>query len=157
MTGEPVRHGPARPAPRSAMTGDPVPEDPVPEERVPEEPVPQNPQATARKPSSVRRLCAIVLIMETVVIWLSIPVALAVNRASPSRIGVAGVVLAIAAVALAALARRRPRWTIIGGSVLQALVIAAGVVVPVMYFLGAIFAALWMIGIALGRRLDAAP
>jgi Protein of unknown function (DUF4233) len=138
MTGEPVRHGPARQ----------VPEDPA--LRAPA------PQAPARQPSSVRRLCAIVLIMETVVIWLSIPVALAVNHASPSRIGVAGVVLAIAAVVLAALARRRPRWTIIGGSVLQLLVIAAGVIVPVMYFLGAIFAALWVIGIGLGRRLDAA-
>jgi hypothetical protein len=162
MTGETVRHGPAGRAPRSAMAGGPVPEDPMPEDAVPEDrepqtPVPQNPQATAREPASVRRLCAIVLIMETVVIWLSIPVALAVNRASPSRIGAAGVVLAIAAVALAALARRRPRWTIIGGSVLQALVIAAGAIVPVMYFLGAIFAALWIIGIALGRRLDAAP
>jgi|SRR5580700_7189466 hypothetical protein len=171
MTGEPVRQGPARPGPaaRSAMAEDPMPGDTgpesrVPENRVPEDPVPGNPvpgnpapQAPAQERSSVRRLCAIVLIMETVVIWLSIPVALAVNRASPSRIGVAGVVLAVAAVALAALARRRPRWTIIGGTVLQVLVIAAGTIVPVMYFLGAIFAALWVIGIGLGRRLDAAP
>src|ERR1700729_1842070 len=161
MTGEPVRQGPARPGPaaRSAMAQDPMPGDAGPEHPVPENPVPQDPapQAPAQKRSSVRRLCAIVLIMETVVIWLSIPVALAVNRASPSRIGVAGVVLAVAAVALAALARRRPRWTIIGGTVLQVLVIAAGTIVPVMYFLGAIFAALWVIGIGLGRRLDAAP
>jgi hypothetical protein len=66
------------------------------------------------------------------------------------------VVLAVAAVVLAALARRRLRWAIIGGSVLQALVIAAGVIVPVMYFLGAIFAAFWIIGLRLGRRLDVA-
>ena len=161
MTGEPVRQGPARPGPaaRSAMAQDPMPGDAGPEHPVPENPVPQDPapQAPAQERSSVRRLCAIVLIMETVVIWLSIPVALAVNRASPSRIGVAGVVLAVAAVGLAALARRRPRWTIIGGTVLQVLVIAAGTIVPVMYFLGAIFAALWVIGIGLGRRLDAAP
>jgi hypothetical protein len=161
MTGEPVRQGPARPGPaaRSAMAQDPMPGDAGPEHPVPENPVPQDPapQAPAQERSSVRRLCAIVLIMETVMIWLSIPVALAVNRASPSRIGVAGVVLAVAAVALAALARRRPRWTIIGGTVLQVLVIAAGTIVPVMYFLGAIFAALWVIGIGLGRRLDAAP
>ena len=39
---------------------------------------------------------------------------------------------------------------------LQVLVIAAGVIVPVMYFLGAIFAALWVIGILLGRRVAAA-
>ena len=105
----------------------------------------------------MKRLCATVLIMEAVVIWLAIPVALAVDHASPRRAGVAGVVLAVAAVALAALARRRLRWTLIGGSVLQAVVIAAGVIVPVMYFLGAIFAALWIIGIWLGRRYDPAP
>jgi hypothetical protein len=97
-----------------------------------------------------------VLIMETVVIWLAIPVALAVDHASVHKAGVAGVVLAVAAVVLAALARRRLRWTIVGGSVLQALVIAAGAIVPVMYFLGAIFAAFWVIGLRLGHRLDVA-
>jgi hypothetical protein len=105
---------------------------------------------------ATRRLCTTVLVMETVVIWLAIPVALAVDHARPQRVGVAGVVLAVAAVVLAALARRRLRWAIIGGSVLQALVIAAGVIVPVMYFLGAIFAAFWIIGLRLGRRLDVA-
>jgi hypothetical protein len=105
----------------------------------------------------MKRLCATVLIMEAVVIWLAIPVALAVDHASPRRAGVAGVVLAVAAVGLAALARRRLRWTLIGGSVLQALVIAAGAIVPVMYFLGAVFAVLWIIGIRLGRRYDPAP
>jgi hypothetical protein len=106
--------------------------------------------------AATRRLCATVLIMETVVIWLAIPVALAVDHARPQRAGVAGVALAVAAVVLAALARRRLRWTIVGGSVLQALVIVAGVIVPVMYFLGAIFAAFWVIGLRLGHRLDVA-
>lgn len=105
---------------------------------------------------ATKRLLATVLIMETVVIWLAIPVALAVEHASARRAGVAGVVLAVVAVALAAVARRRLRWTIVGGSVLQALVIAAGVIVPVMYFLGAIFAAFWVIGLRLGHRLDVA-
>jgi hypothetical protein len=110
----------------------------------------------ASNASVTKRLCATVLIMETVVIWLAIPVALAVDHARPQRAGVAGVVLAVVAVALAALARRRLRWVIVGGSVLQALVIAAGVIVPVMYFLGAIFAAFWIIGLRLGRRFDVA-
>jgi hypothetical protein len=109
-----------------------------------------------RDAAATRRLCTTVLIMETVVIWLAIPVALAVDHARPQRAGVAGVVLAVAAVVLAALARRRLRWVIVGGSVLQALVIAAGVIVPVMYFLGAIFAAFWVIGVRLGHRLDVA-
>jgi hypothetical protein len=102
----------------------------------------------------MKRLCATVLIMETIVIWLAIPVALAVDHASTRWAGAAGVVLALAAVALAAVARRWLRWTLVGGSVLQALVIAAGAIVPAMYFLGAIFAALWVIGIWLGHRVD---
>jgi hypothetical protein len=105
---------------------------------------------------ATKRLLATVLIMETVVIWLAIPVAVAVDHASFARAGVAGIALAVAAVVLAALARRRLRWTIVGGSLLQAVVIAAGVIVPVMYFLGAIFAAFWVIGLRLGHRLDVA-
>jgi hypothetical protein len=104
----------------------------------------------------MRRLCATVLIMEAVVIWLAIPVAIAVDHAPAGRTGTAGAVLAVAAIAFAALARRWLRWTVAGGSVLQALVIAVGVIVPIMYFLGTIFAALWVIGIWLGHRVDAA-
>src|ERR1700685_3329357 len=117
----------------------------------------QGPGARGRGDApATKRLLSTVLIMETVVIWLAIPVALAVDHASVRKAGVAGVVLAVAAVVLAALARRRLRWTIVGGSVLQALVIAAGAIVPVMYFLGAIFAAFWVIGLRLGHRLDVA-
>lgn len=117
----------------------------------------QGPGARGRDDApATKRLLSTVLIMETVVIWLAIPVALAVEHASVRKAGVAGVVLAVAAVVLAGLARRRLRWTIVGGSVLQALVIAAGVIVPVMYFLGAIFAAFWVIGLRLGHRLDVA-
>ncbi len=117
----------------------------------------QGPDSRARGDApATKRLLTTVLIMETVVIWLAIPVALAVEHASVRKAGVAGVVLAVVAVVLAALARRRLRWTIFGGSVLQALVIAAGAIVPVMYFLGAIFAAFWVIGLRLGHRLDVA-
>jgi len=114
------------------------------------------PAARRDEPAGLKRLCGTVLIMETVVIWLAIPVALTIDHSSPRRAGVAGVVLAVAAIALAAAARRRPRWTLVGGSLLQTLVIAAGVIVPVMYFLGAIFTALWVIGIWLGRHFGAA-
>ena len=105
---------------------------------------------------ATKRLLATVLIMETVVIWLAIPVAVAIDHAPFGRAGVAGIALAVVAVVLAALARRRLRWTIVGGSALQVVVIAAGVIVPVMYFLGAIFAAFWVIGLRLGHRLDVA-
>ncbi len=101
----------------------------------------------------MRRLCATVLIMETVVIGLSIPVAITIAHTRPGTAGVAGGALAVAAVLLAAVVGRPgQRWTLAAGSILQALVIATGVVVPVMYVLGVIFAALWATAIWLGRR-----
>jgi Protein of unknown function (DUF4233) len=48
-------------------------------------------------------------------------------------------------------------WALWAGTILQALVIAAGVVVPAMYVLGVIFAALWVTGIWLARRLQTPP
>jgi Protein of unknown function (DUF4233) len=105
----------------------------------------------------VKRYLVTVLIMEIVVIWLAIPVALAVEHAAPRAAGSAGGAAVVAAVVLAAVARRHVRWTLIGGSVLQLLVIAAGLVVPVMYGLGGIFAGLWVTGIWLGRRAEQGP
>jgi len=105
----------------------------------------------------MRRLCATVLIMEAIVAGLAIPVAVQIDHAPAAAAGAAGGAAAAAAALLAALARRRLPWTIVGGSVLQALVIAAGAVVPVMYFLGAIFGALWVTGIWLGRLVESRP
>jgi hypothetical protein len=53
----------------------------------------------------------------------------------------------------------RPRmgWALVAGTVLQFLVIAAGVIVPAMYILGVIFAALWVTGIWLARRHTPRP
>ena len=59
---------------------------------------------------------------------------------------------------LAVLAARGPlRLVLAGGSLLQVLVLAAGAVVPAMYFLGAVFALLWGTGIWLGRRFGRVP
>lgn len=102
----------------------------------------------------MKRLCATVLIMEAIVIGLAIPVAIQIDHAAPRAAGAAGGVATVAAVVLAVLARRRLPWTLAGGSVLQVFVIVAGAVVPVMYFLGAIFAALWATGIWLGHRVE---
>ena len=104
---------------------------------------------------AVRRLCATVLIMEAIVIGLAIPVALTVEHASRRPAALAGGVLVAAAVLLAVLAARGPlRLVLAGGSLLQVLVLAAGAVVPAMYFLGAVFALLWGTGIWLGRRFE---
>jgi Protein of unknown function (DUF4233) len=103
--------------------------------------------------AQVRRLCATVLIMEAIVIGLAIPVAITIEHVPHRSAGIAGGVLAGAAVLLAAVvARPGQRWTLAAGSVLQLAVIAAGVVVPAMFALGAVFAALWAVAIWLGYR-----
>jgi Protein of unknown function (DUF4233) len=102
----------------------------------------------------LKRLCATVLIMEAVVIGLSIPVAVQVDHLPPGSAATAGGVAAVAAVLFAVLARPLLPAVLIGGTLLQVFVIASGAIVPVMYFLGAIFAALWVIGIWLGYRLE---
>jgi hypothetical protein len=107
----------------------------------------------ARQPITTR-LCMTVLIMQAVVIGLSIPVAIQIDHLAPGSAGAAGGVAVAAAVIFAGLTRRRLTAALIGGSLLQVFVIVSGVIVPVMYFLGAIFAALWIIGIILGRYID---
>jgi hypothetical protein len=102
----------------------------------------------------VKRLCATVLIMEFIVIGLAIPVAVQIDHLTPSTAGLTGGIAAFGALVLAATARRLPRLTFVGGSLLQVFVIVAGSVVPVMYFLGGIFAALWTLGIWLGYRVE---
>jgi hypothetical protein len=92
--------------------------------------------------------------MEAIVVGLSIPVAVQIDHLAPSKAGLVGGIAAVIAVLFAALARRSLPVTLVGGSLLQVFAIASGAVVPVMYFLGGIFAALWAIGIWLGYRVE---
>jgi hypothetical protein len=105
-----------------------------------------------QRASEIRRLCGTVLIMEAIVIGLAIPVAIVLEHA---RHGLAGGVggLAVCALLLSGVVGRPGmQWALWAGTALQALIIASGIVVPAMYALGAIFAALWLTGIWLARR-----
>jgi hypothetical protein len=102
----------------------------------------------------MKRLCATVLIMEAVVLCLAVPVAVQLNHRAQGSAWLSAGIAAVAAVAFAALARRLLAVTLVGGSLVQAFVIASGSVVPAMYFLGAVFAALWITGIWLGYRVE---
>ena len=100
------------------------------------------------------RLTATVLLLEAFVIALTIVPAVKLAHASPLTAGVAAGVAVFAAIVLAALARRRLPVTLVGGSVLQVLIIVSCVVLSVMYILGGIFALLWVTGIWLGHRVE---
>lgn len=106
----------------------------------------------------LRRLCGTVLIMEAVVIALAITPAVTLEHVRGSVAGAVGGGLAVLGLLLGGMiGRPRKGWVLAAGSVYQALVIAAGVAVPAMYVLGIIFAALWITGIWLARRLQRHP
>ena len=101
----------------------------------------------------IRQLCGTVLVMEAIVIGLAIPVAIVLEHANHGLAGGIGGALAVLAVLIGwVVGRPRMGWAVYAGTILQVLVIAAGVVVPAMYALGVIFAALWVTGIWLARR-----
>lgn len=98
----------------------------------------------------MRRLAGSILAMEAIVVALALPVAVTVTGVRPAVAGTGAGVLILAAVVIAALLRYRAAY--LAGSVLQLLLIASGVVVPAMYFLGAVFAILWIIALWVGAR-----
>lgn len=100
------------------------------------------------------RLSATVLFLEAIVIALTIVPVVKLEHVAPLSAGLAAGIATIAAVVLAGLARRFLPVTLVGGSLLQVLVIVAGTVLPAMYILGGIFALLWVTGIWLGHRVE---
>ncbi len=106
----------------------------------------------------LRQLCGTVLAMEAIIIGLAIPVAIVLEHLRHGVAGGVGGGLAVCALLLSGLVGRpRMAWALVAGSVLQVLVIAAGVVVPAMYILGVIFAALWVTGIWLAHSIATTP
>jgi hypothetical protein len=100
------------------------------------------------------RLSATVLVLEAVVIALTIVPAVKLEHVAPGTAAATAGIAVVVALALASVARRYLLATLIGGSLLQVLIIAAGTVIPVMYILGGVFTALWLTGIWLGHRVE---
>jgi hypothetical protein len=103
------------------------------------------------------RLSATVLFLEAIVIALTIVPAVKLEHVTALNAGLAAGIATLAAVVLASVARRYLPVTLVGGSMLQVLVIVAGIILPVMYVLGGIFALLWVTGIWLGHRVENSP
>ncbi|WP_242614688.1 DUF4233 domain-containing protein [Actinomadura roseirufa] len=105
-----------------------------------------------RAPNPARRLLATVLACEAIVIALAIPVAVAVLKVDGGTAGAVCGGLAVVCLLMAGVLRFP--WGVAAGSVLQVLVIGTGFMVPTMFFLGALFGALWVTGIWLGRKAE---
>ena len=64
---------------------------------------------------------------------------------------VAGGVALLCLIAAALVRRRFGIWL---GSAVQVVLVASGVMVPMMYVMGVVFAALWVLALVLGGRID---
>lgn len=96
-----------------------------------------------------RRFCTTMLIFEAVVFVCAAPVANSIAGVALGAAWLVGGGLAVVAVLLCGLLRYR--WAYYAGSALQLVAIATGFVVPAMFFLGAIFAGLWVAALWCGR------
>jgi hypothetical protein len=100
----------------------------------------------------VRGIAAAVLVFEGLVVLFATLVALDLSDIDDSTLWWVGGSASVACVLAAGLLRRP--WGYAVGSALQVLVVAAGLVVPAMFFLGLVFAALWFLVLHLGRRVE---
>ncbi|MGW3241699.1 DUF4233 domain-containing protein [Streptomyces sp. NPDC001070] len=102
----------------------------------------------------MRTLCASTLIGEFFVIGFAGLVAMKQPDLSAGTVWtVSGVAMALCVLLCGMLGRR---GGLAVGWLLQAGLIASGFVVPVMFFLGAVFGALWWAAIHYGRKVDLA-
>lgn len=125
-----------------------VPAD-EPEGRIIEPGAPDDPERTK---APRRGMCAAVLTLEAIVMLLTAPVLVRFADVEPEvAIGI-GVGLCVACIGVAGMLRSETGYII--GWVLQVGAVGLGFLAPVMFFLGGLFAALWIAADLLGRRIE---
>ena len=110
-------------------------------------------QQAARGGRSPRRgMCAAVLSLEAITLGLSTPVMISINDVSTGTALTVGLGLTLACLLLAGMLRAE--WAYTAGWVIQVAAVALGLLVPLMFFLGALFALLWGTADFLGRKIE---
>jgi hypothetical protein len=114
---------------------------------VTEQPPPAAPERSPR-----RGMCAAVLSLEAITLGLTTPVMISIAGV---KTGTAlGIGLGLAAACLVVAGMLRSEWAYALGWVLQLGAIGLGVLVPLMFFLGSVFALLWGTAYFLGRKIE---
>jgi len=99
-----------------------------------------------------RGMCAAILSLEAIALGLTTPVLITVGDQPVGRSLAIGLGLAMACVVLAGLLRSE--WAYGVGWAIQVAAVALGVLIPMMFVLGGIFAFLWGTGYFLGRKIE---
>jgi hypothetical protein len=107
-------------------------------------------EAPARSPR--RGMCAAILCLEAITLGLTTPVMVSVADVAVSTALWIGLGLAVVCLLLAGLLRSE--WAYGAGWVVQGAAIGLGVVIPLMFFLGAVFALLWATAYFLGLKIE---
>lgn len=100
----------------------------------------------------MRGMCAAMLTLQAIVLGLSAPVMISVENVDKVAALTIGLGLAVLCI-LTAGSLRRPQAYLVGHAI-QVAAIAMGFLVPIMFFVGAMFAALWFGAFFLGRKIE---
>ena len=111
---------------------------------------PDAPANTERSPR--RGMCAAVLSLEAVTLGLTTPVMITIADVPAGTALTVGLGLAVVCLLLAGMLRAERAYLV--GYAVQVAAIALGFVVPVMFGLGLVFAALWAAADLLGRKIE---
>lgn len=101
----------------------------------------------------MRGMCSAILFFEAVVIALATPVMIQVEDVQRNLALTLG--LGLAVLCLLTIGLLRAPWGYWVGHAIQVAMIALGLLVPIMFVVGAMFAALWWGAVALGRKIAA--
>lgn len=101
----------------------------------------------------MRGMCAAMLTFEAILLGLSVPVMISVEDVPAGLALALGLGLAVLCILTAGMLRKPSGYVV--GHVLQVAVVALGFLVPVMFFVGGMFALLWASAFLLGRRIEA--
>ena len=105
-----------------------------------------------RERSPRRGMCAAILSLEAVTLGLTTPVMVAVSGVPLRTALVVGLGLTLVCLLLAGMLRRP--WAYAAGWLVQVAAVGLGLVIPLMFFLGGIFALLWGTADFLGRKIE---
>lgn len=100
----------------------------------------------------MRAMCSAMLTLEAIILALAIPAMIGVGHVDKSLAFPIGGGLAILCVLTAGMLRKP--WAYWLGHLTQVAAIAMGLLIPVMFFVGVMFALLWAGAFFLGRRIE---
>ena len=108
--------------------------------------------ATEEQRSPQRGMCAAILSLEAVALGLTTPVMINLSDVAWQTACAIGLGLAVACLVIAGMLRSQAAYVV--GWLIQVAALALGFVIPLMFVLGGIFAALWASAYFLGVKIE---